>query len=100
MDNPQPPSATEKWGFPTWHATNSCPLIWQTKQGRFDDSTSFSDDDFDIYYPEVGGLILAAQEYGEFDPKIAEVYKLDARESILIRDVGYFVETGRSKFKD
>lgn len=60
--------------------------------GNLDDGTSYSDDIFFDYYPEVVSAREALTRFGEFFPEFADIYVLQEAEILHLKKHGYFVD--------
>jgi hypothetical protein len=60
--------------------------------GNLDDGTSYSDDIFFDYYPEVVSAREALNRFGEFFPEFADIYVLQEAEMLHMKKHGYFVD--------
>lgn len=68
--------------------------------GCLADDTTYEDDDYYDYYPEIDEHRDAVQRDGEYVPEFGTHYKLDALEHTSLEKYGYFIETKKTKFAD
>jgi len=61
--------------------------------GNLEDGTSYRDEEFSSYYPEVDQYREEAADYGEYIAEFVETYKLDSIEVRHLKEHGYFVDT-------
>ena len=69
--------------------------------GRLDDLTSYSDEDFNhVYYPECSEMRDMYEQHGDFVGEQMDVYTLDAKELNNINLYGCLIQTYSTVFKD
>lgn len=65
----------------------------QQNDGVLEDNTSYNDEEFLSYYPEIEQYREDAADNGEYLVDFADIYKLDAIEERFMHENGYIVET-------
>lgn len=67
-------------------------VFGEQNEGFLDDHTTYGDDDYATYYPEIDDVRDEVYQNGEFIEELGIVYLLTADDLIRIRDEGLYVE--------